>query len=161
VYPIIYAVDIGSIAQGNFGWARIDPTQDDASVDRGDGTEICALIDALTPGLHAERRGVALGFDCPLFVPIPVDPYRLGKARAGERDRPWRQLPERAHWPQAWSKQLGYSENFANVARQRMSTSIGTASTQLRMASFCGRRWRVPGRREERWSQSVLLCRRR
>jgi hypothetical protein len=38
VDPAIYAADIGSIASGNFGWARLDPEQGSAHVERNDGT---------------------------------------------------------------------------------------------------------------------------
>jgi hypothetical protein len=32
---------------------------------------------------------VALGFECPLFVPVPEEPLRLGMARSGEGNRSW------------------------------------------------------------------------
>lgn len=32
---------------------------------------------------------MALGFECPLFVPVPRDPQKLTSARAGEGNRPW------------------------------------------------------------------------
>jgi hypothetical protein len=43
VKPVIYAADIGSIASGNFGWARLDPKHGE----RNDGTEIEELVDAV------------------------------------------------------------------------------------------------------------------
>jgi alkylated DNA nucleotide flippase Atl1 len=89
VYPVIYAADIGSIASGNFGWARLDPGQGTAQVERNDGTEIAELVDAVAHDLDVEERGVALGFECPLFVPVPEDPFLLGTARFGEGNRPF------------------------------------------------------------------------
>jgi len=89
VEPVIYAADIGSIASGNFGWARLDPEQASAQVDRNDGTEIAALVDTIAYDLDVEGRGVALGFECPLFVPVPEDPFLLGAARIGEGNRPF------------------------------------------------------------------------
>ena len=35
------------------------------------------------------RTPVALGFECPLFVPVPEDPARLTARRDGEGQRPW------------------------------------------------------------------------
>jgi len=32
---------------------------------------------------------VALGFECPLFVPVPDDPAGLARSRAGEKSRAW------------------------------------------------------------------------
>jgi alkylated DNA nucleotide flippase Atl1 len=89
VHPVIYAADIGSIASGNFGWARLDPEQGTAQVDRNDGTEIADLVDAVAFDIDVEERGVALGFECPLFVPVPENPRRLGAARPGEGNRPF------------------------------------------------------------------------
>jgi alkylated DNA nucleotide flippase Atl1 len=89
MHPVIYAVDIGSIASGNFGWARIEPEHGSAHVERNDGTEIAELVDAVALDLDVELRGVALGFECPLFVPVPADPLLLGRARVGEGNRPF------------------------------------------------------------------------
>jgi hypothetical protein len=67
VKPVIYAADIGSIAQGNFGWARIDPRRGQAQVerDRG-GAEFGDLVEAVATDLVADKGAVALGFECPL-----------------------------------------------------------------------------------------------
>jgi hypothetical protein len=83
--PVIYAADIGSVAAGNFGWARLDPEQNSTQVERNDGTEIAELVDAVADDLDLGARGVALGFECPLFVPVPEDPRRLGSALRASR----------------------------------------------------------------------------
>ena len=85
--PVIYAADIGSIAGGKFGWARIDLEQDDIDVERDhDGAEIAELVEAVVGDL-ARQRPVVLGFECPLFVPVPPKALDLGKARKGEGSR--------------------------------------------------------------------------
>jgi hypothetical protein len=84
---VVYCIDVGSISGGNFGWARADASGASVEEHRG-GSEITDVIHALASDLHAGRP-VALGFECPLFVPVPLDHRRLGKARAGERDRAW------------------------------------------------------------------------
>jgi hypothetical protein len=83
----IYCADVGSIKQGNFGWAREAVPAGEIEQHRG-GTEIVDLVDALADDLAAGVP-VALGFECPLFVPVPQDPFRLGAARPGEGTRPW------------------------------------------------------------------------
>jgi hypothetical protein len=89
VQPVIYAADIGSIAAGNFGWARIDLEQGDIEVERDHGwVEIAELVEAVAGDL-ARRRPVALGFECPLFVPVPPTAQKLGKARRGEGAHPF------------------------------------------------------------------------
>jgi len=86
VKPIIFCADIGSIANGRFGWAR---GAADTGIERHrGGTEIVELVDGLADDL-ADGPGVALGFECPLFVPVPKQPLRLGMARPGERNRSW------------------------------------------------------------------------
>ncbi len=80
---VVYCADVGSIAGGNFGWARLD-------VDAGettDGQDIEDLVTSLTDDLAS--RPVTLGLECPLFVPLPTDSKDLGRARAGEGTRPW------------------------------------------------------------------------
>lgn len=83
----VYCADVGSIKQGNFGWAREDVGAGKLERHRG-GREIVDLVDALAEDLAAGVP-VALGFECPLFVPVPEDPFRLGVARPGEGARPW------------------------------------------------------------------------
>lgn len=83
----IYCADVGSIKQGNFGWAREEVPAGEVERHRG-GTEIVELVAAVAEDLAAGVR-VALGFECPLFVPVPDDPFRLGAARPGEGTRRW------------------------------------------------------------------------
>jgi hypothetical protein len=90
VEPVIYAADVGSIPQGNFGWVRLDAEHDGTHVEHdGDGAEIRGLVDAVQRDLVVDGRQVALGFECPLFVPVPRDPRRLGAARPGEGSHPF------------------------------------------------------------------------
>src|SRR4051794_11293405 len=83
----VYCADVGSIKQGNFGSVREGVPAGEIERHRG-GTEIVELVDALAQDLDAGVP-VALGFECPLFVPVSEDPFRLGAARAGEGTRPW------------------------------------------------------------------------
>jgi hypothetical protein len=84
---VIYCADIGSVPNKRFGWARADA--DDAAIERHrSGIEIIDLVESVAEDAGA-GRAVALGFECPLFVPVPTDPLRLGMARAGEGNRSW------------------------------------------------------------------------
>jgi hypothetical protein len=83
----VYAVDVGSIARKRLGWARayapdgkVDPEAQETDIER--------LVDTLAADLLA-ARAVALGFECPLYVPVPGDGQVLGKARIGEGNRSW------------------------------------------------------------------------
>jgi hypothetical protein len=79
----VYCADIGSVAKKCFGWgAAAGPNE----VHESDDIE--GLTTAVTRAL-AEGEKVALGFECPLFVPLPDDPKELTKARTGEGSRPW------------------------------------------------------------------------
>lgn len=82
----MYCADIGSVARGHFGWARSEEQGEVRS--RHGGTEIVDLVEAVAADLGG-GRAVALGFECPLFVPVTEQPLRLGAARAGEGNRSW------------------------------------------------------------------------
>jgi hypothetical protein len=84
----ILCADVGSIPRGNFGWAGLVRGE----CVRGQNIALLALL--VAQQLVAGRR-VALGFEAPLFIPLPVEPELLGKARAGE--------------PLAWSATAGAS----------------------------------------------------
>lgn len=78
----IFCADIGSVKAGRFGWSA--RTADGES----SGTDIEALCTAVVESLNAQRP-VALGFECPVFVPVRLNPMDLTKARSGEGSRPW------------------------------------------------------------------------
>jgi hypothetical protein len=83
----IYCADIGSVQNDRFGWARVEADDFDIERHRG-GKEITDLVEAVAEDLAA-RNEVALGFECPLFVPVPKEPLHLGMARPGEGNRSW------------------------------------------------------------------------
>lgn len=73
----IFAVDVGSPKA--FAWVS------DGGLKGKDGT---GLVDAINSAFMTSRR-VALGFECPLFIPVPRHWADIGKARLGEKNRPW------------------------------------------------------------------------
>jgi uracil-DNA glycosylase len=85
--PVIYCADIGSVPKGRFGWSRGEAAEGKIERHRG-GTEIIDLVEAVGDDL-TRGRPVALGFECPLFVPVPEQALRLGAARPGEGNRSW------------------------------------------------------------------------
>lgn len=78
----VWAVDVGSVKKHNLGWCRI----------RGDelavGHDIHQLVRGIASDLTDDLQ-VALGFECPLFVPVPDDPVDLTSARRGKGARSW------------------------------------------------------------------------
>jgi hypothetical protein len=82
----VFGVDVGSVRRkGGFSWSTADASlrgQDDPS----------QLGDAVVSTLESGRQ-VALAFECPLSVPVPVTDVSgwmdLGRARAGEHNRSW------------------------------------------------------------------------
>jgi hypothetical protein len=79
---VIYCADIGSIALKRFAWSRKQAASWQT------GTQIGDLARSVAEDLIA-RRPVALGFECPLFVPLPQDAADLGRAREQEMSRSW------------------------------------------------------------------------
>jgi hypothetical protein len=86
----VVAVDIGSVRPpSKFAWAAFDlPGR--GVVD--EGTDPQSAVSALVPGLLAGAPAAVL-LEAPMSVPVPggrLDAWReLGRARRGERDRPW------------------------------------------------------------------------
>ena len=82
---VIYCADIGSVATGKFGWARLDCAKtQECMVDQ----DIRKFTERIASDLDYNHP-VALGFECPLFVPVPDEPERLTCARDGEGTRAW------------------------------------------------------------------------
>jgi hypothetical protein len=85
---MIYAVDIGSTLAGRngpaFAWAKVPDTggQPVASTDPE------ALAESIADDLLSEES-VALGFEAPLFIPVPHDVERLSRGRQGDGNRSW------------------------------------------------------------------------
>ena len=82
---VVYCADVGSIAKQNFAWARID-SGERSTAQTGQDIEI--LAESVGQDLDRGRR-VSLGFECPLFVPLPEDQNLLTKARPEDGNRAW------------------------------------------------------------------------
>ncbi len=83
---VVFCADVGSVSTGRFGWARKEPRVDVEQLH--DQSKPSQLANAVCEEL-ASGRPVALGFECPLFVPVPSEEIALGRARAGEGNRAW------------------------------------------------------------------------
>lgn len=81
--PVVWVADVGSVAAGRFAWCRAE-SRDDAQ----SGIDMAALVTGVTEDICAGRP-VALGFECPLFVPVPSGPEALCRARQGDGNRAW------------------------------------------------------------------------
>jgi hypothetical protein len=87
----IYAVDIGSTLtdrNGNqaFAWASVGKTPLE------EGVRCSSDINILAKEINhdlLEGYSVALGFEAPLFIPVPTDSERLSRGRDGDGDRSW------------------------------------------------------------------------
>lgn len=77
---VVAAVDVGAVR--NIGYWR------DSADGSGGGTKLEELATQVAADLDLGRR-VALGFEAPLFVPMPDDSDALNRQRTGERGRPW------------------------------------------------------------------------
>jgi len=81
--PSIYCADIGSVSSENFGWFGKRAGQVGI-----EGSSMEDLADSVSADL-AKNLPVALGFECPLFVPLYDQPKQLTMARLGEGNRAW------------------------------------------------------------------------
>lgn len=79
----ICCADIGSVEKGRFGWASMSTEPDTEELS---GRDIQRFSDFVAERLTAGSK-VALGFECPLWVPIADEPSELTRARNGEGNR--------------------------------------------------------------------------
>ena len=80
--PIVVCADVGSTKKGdkgNFGWWSSD----------GNSGSLPSTLARQVAGLLNRGTRVALGFECPLFVPLVDDELLLTNARPGEGSSPW------------------------------------------------------------------------
>lgn len=81
---IVWVADVGSIQKKKFGWCRSTSSKSSTIT----GTDITQFVDGIVKDISEGKR-IALGFECPLFVPITENPVGLTSARKGEGDRAW------------------------------------------------------------------------
>jgi len=82
----VACADVGSVSSGKFGWTIQDGS--DPPDEPSERSSITEFADAVVERLE-EGRSVALGFECPLFIPVREEPDQLTDAREGEGNRPW------------------------------------------------------------------------
>jgi len=82
-HPVVWIADIGSVKQGHFAWCRMTH----AKVHRSE-RDILQFATGIGEDLAGGSK-VALGFECPLFVPVTDDPQHLTSPREGDQGRPW------------------------------------------------------------------------
>lgn len=75
---VIYACDIGSIIQDSFAWVRVIPGRDPSA-----SNDINILVESLLQDID-NGMNIALGFESPLFMPIPTNSQGLNHGRQGE-----------------------------------------------------------------------------
>lgn len=98
----VFCADVGSIARGKFAWARRHPGHSQEEV------HAPANIESLSAAVAFQlEKGapVALGFEMPLVLPIPLDWHKLGKARPNDTMAP------------AWSSQIGASAMATGIVQ--------------------------------------------
>jgi len=79
----IGVIDVGSPKLGRLGWC-IGSAEGDV---QHEGVDLDRLIPHIAT--HLTRRGLILGLEAPLFVPVRTDVLALTKGRLGEGRRPW------------------------------------------------------------------------
>ncbi len=85
----IYNIDIGKINEKevNFAWAR-GKVDNYELIALHSSSNIKDLVDCIKNDLN-DNIHTAIGFECPLFIPLRDDPLRLNEQREGEKGRPW------------------------------------------------------------------------
>lgn len=79
----LFCADIGSIKRKQFGWACMIPSGEEIT-----GTSIEEFAAQIAKQYESEAK-VAVGFECPLFVPARKNSVEVNSARNGEGNRSW------------------------------------------------------------------------
>ena len=132
---MIYCADIGSVANGNFGWAgrSCEPDRQGSS-----GTDIAEFARVVADRLAVEEK-VALGFECPLWIPVADEPSRLTRARPGEGDRPWSAAAGSTSLTTGLSRLRGSWTGFVDSRRTPKPSWTGEPSNVRKAASSFGK----------------------
>jgi hypothetical protein len=89
---LIYSCDIGSTliqkkrSSPAFGWVRLNPDEGTKLI--WGSSDIIKLVRQLRLDIE-EGYSISLGFESPLFIPVPDNSVDLSKRREGESDRSW------------------------------------------------------------------------
>jgi hypothetical protein len=126
----VICADIGSIPQGRFAWARrLSPAS-------SEGAHEPDSIEAMATAIIACLRlgvPVAVGFEMPLFLPVPEVPTALGKARPTDTEAP------------SWSSSTGASIMATGIVQagwvlRRVFEEVPHTPVSLTWESFAQRR---------------------
>ena len=102
----VYCADIGAMrnsgGKNNFGWASRWVDRNEKAPSWCQGTDMSELAKHIAADLNQGSK-VALGFECPLWIPVRNRPEKLTKARAGE--------------PRAWSAGAGTGSLATGLAQ--------------------------------------------
>ena len=82
---VVYCADIGSVKRDKFGWASrcIGPDPRESRCN-----DIQQLVKHVACDLNSGRK-VALGFECPLWVPVALRSYGVDFCPVGDGNRSW------------------------------------------------------------------------
>jgi len=85
---VVYACDVGSTrgSAPRFSWVRLEPTRLNGRISAY--SSLPALIDSIGQDME-KGHNIALGFEAPLFIPVPRDVSDLSRGRVGEGNRPF------------------------------------------------------------------------
>lgn len=83
----VFCADIGSVRQDNFGWFGLLPSLGRSPMEIS-GSDIRDFAATLASAIR-EHGKASVGFECPLFIPLPENPDDLTSARPGEGTKPW------------------------------------------------------------------------
>lgn len=79
----IFCADIGSVKQKKFGWFAALPDGVEKT-----GTDIKEFAEHIATQFR-NRVKIAVGFECPLLVPMRSNPIEVNSARKGDGNRSW------------------------------------------------------------------------
>lgn len=87
--PCVVCADVGSVKQGKFGWIALQlEASGTKAAPCGKGHEPSSMSECVARKL-AEGHPVALGFECPLWIPLAWEEKDLTRGRPDDGNRAW------------------------------------------------------------------------
>lgn len=85
----VVCADVGSVKQGKFGWIGLQLDTSGAKADKDSSGRRPSELARYVAGKLGDGHPVALGFECPLWIPLAMDEERLTSGRPDDGNRAW------------------------------------------------------------------------
>ena len=160
IHPLhVYCADIGAMCdskrKNNFGWASQRVTTNNEHPRCCNGKDMRDLVNHVAQDLKQGSK-VALGFECPLWIPVRDCPEELTRSRKGEENS-WSAPGSLGSMATGLVQVPWLLQAIHHKAPDARASWIGIATSNLTMDSSYGRRTFLAKRTESLMIRRMLI----